>query len=67
MQVLCYCPDDTSPLAPAVQSLMLHPGVNICHINHLTVCEKTKVLNLSFLGLVQANGFLLLLAASATS
>ena len=28
--LIAHRPDGTSPLAPAVQSLMLHPGVNIC-------------------------------------
>ena len=32
--LITHCPDGTYPLAPAVQSLMLHPGVNICPKNH---------------------------------
>ena len=34
--LIAHCPlsDGTSPLAPAVQSLMLHPGVNMCLKNH---------------------------------
>ena len=32
--LIAHRPDVTSPLAPAVQSLMLHPGVNICPKNH---------------------------------
>ena len=28
--LIAQCPDGTSPLAPAAQSLMLRPRVNIC-------------------------------------
>ena len=32
--LIAQCPDGTSPLAPAAQSLMLRPRVNICPKNH---------------------------------
>ena len=32
--LIAPCPDGTLPLAPAIQSLLLHPGVNICPKNH---------------------------------